>query len=1102
MTDKSDSNNEQKIQVKIVELLEVNGKHVTKEGGKRQYHHKSKNGCDNCKRRRVKCTEEKPACCKCKHLSLECVYSAPQPRRRRTKKELEIMKHAVDGVDMAPSPTDDDVFESVGKKRALVEIKEEPSSSSIIFGDSRQNTNESDISSTSKKRKLSASYDIASPISFSKRKDSKNTIVKYVVTKEDGTKITVDDDAVVSKVKSPRSRSNNSSNGNESKNQMLPNNPSKISIPQTHSSTSLQQMFQQHLNGSNIPQLMSLTSSEKYANTVSASSNSGNAQKNAGGSSSNIDPQFGAIFQNLNPNINSPQSNSMTMTNSIGTFFSLNNAKLLSSLTKNSKIEGQQLKGRPNAGEGTQENETMQPNTSENPATPEIFKKDIGDLSKHLSLSGIKQQLNNNKSPLTSLPKLASAFTSGHNGWGTLLSSLSGGGQNVDDLTTTAMNFLNSVGSMNNSNNYTKLRKGSMSGSQPNGPGGSKMKMNSMIKPSSKSSGNLDSESAGINKANDSSINNPSSSNNVGTPTTLASLANLGMSIGGASMSNIIATSINHPQNNNQNNNNGNANDNSNSNSFGNFHTNHKMSIPSTPNMFQPAGIGGITYDFNELIGGTSNQNNTADPKATHTNNIHDKHKPPSSLLGTPEILKSPLISDNGKAAFSRVQQDLKDEAVEVLSTMATVAQRDKNTANDNKNSPGNILKPQNIDAHKLRSPDIPFLLQLQGDQLIPGLNLVDLKLFHHYLKTVSTTIVDSGICVSSSIWSSDIPELSFQFPFLMHAILAFSATHLSRTQTDLEEIVATHRLDCLKLLKDAVLEITPENTDALVASAIILIMDSLANAVPAQQHQNDSKSDQNNNPAGGGIGDFTTSAWIFHVKGAATILTAVWPLPETSRFFNLINVDLSELGQYLMASSGSEVAVNNVLNDSADKGRSNNLNGLGGGSVLPGPNVTDLVCFDESISDLYPIELDSPYLITLAYLDKLHKGVDTDGFILRIFSFPALMDKTFLLLLMTGDMNSMRIMRCYYKMLRSFVTKKKDKIWFLEGLTQVLPADVDEYSGGGVYMMLDFLGNGLPSMMSNVFESSNMNNAFDFSGFASGNNENNGNINGENVNK
>lgn len=251
-----------------------------------------------------------------------------------------------------------------------------------------------------------------------------------------------------------------------------------------------------------------------------------------------------------------------------------------------------------------------------------------------------------------------------------------------------------------------------------------------------------------------------------------------------------------------------------------------------------------------------------------------------------------------------------------------------------------------------------------------------------------------------------------------MHSLLAFSATHMSRTEPGLEQYVSRHRLDALRLLREAVLNISEDNTDALVASALILIMDSLANASTA-------------NPAN--PNSMSPSAWIFHVKGAATILTAVWPLTEKSRFYNLISVDLSDLGDVVNQENGT---------------------------------ITELVCFDESIADLYPVEIDSPYLITLAYLDKLNREKNQSDFILRVFAFPALLDKTFLALLMTGDPGAMRIMRSYYKLLRGFTTEMKDKVWFLEGVSQVLPQDVDEYSGGGgMHMMLDFLGGGLPSM-------------------------------------
>ncbi|KAH3672011.1 hypothetical protein WICMUC_004518 [Wickerhamomyces mucosus] len=297
------------------------------------------------------------------------------------------------------------------------------------------------------------------------------------------------------------------------------------------------------------------------------------------------------------------------------------------------------------------------------------------------------------------------------------------------------------------------------------------------------------------------------------------------------------------------------------------------------------------------------------------------------------------------------------------------------------------------------------------------SLNLIDLRLMYHYTKVVAPTITTAGIS-EEKIWSEDIPNLSFNHPFLMHSVLAFSATHLSRTYKSLDQNVTYHRGEALRLLREAVLDITSDNTDALVASALILIMDSLANA---------------SLPTSLSPTSLPASAWIFHVKGAATILTAVWPLPPTSRFYKFISVDLSDLGDII-----------NEKNES----------------------LSELVCFDESIADLYPVGYDSPYLITLAYLDKLNHEKFKSDFILRIFAFPALLDKTFLALLMSGDLSAMRIMRSYYSLLRDFTTEMKDKVWFLEGVSKVLPADVDDYTGGGgMHMMLDFLGGGLPSM-------------------------------------
>lgn len=301
------------------------------------------------------------------------------------------------------------------------------------------------------------------------------------------------------------------------------------------------------------------------------------------------------------------------------------------------------------------------------------------------------------------------------------------------------------------------------------------------------------------------------------------------------------------------------------------------------------------------------------------------------------------------------------------------------------------------------------------------SLNMLDLRLMFHYTTQVASTITGAGIS-DTDIWNHDVPMLAFEYRFLMHAVLAFSATHLARTETGLDQCVTWHRGEALKLLREEILDINADNTDALVASALVLIMDSLANAlVPLLTSPK----------------LLPASAWIFHVKGAATILTAVWPLTEISRFYKFISVDLGDLGDIIAGKSQLSSTKQNMF--------------------------ADLDCHDSDIADLYPVPLDSKYLVTMAYLNKLHKERYKADFILRIFAFPALLDKDFIGLLMTGDVKAMRIMRSYYKLLRSFTTEMKDKVWFLEGVSTVLPVDVEEYAGGagGMHMMLDFLGGG-----------------------------------------
>lgn len=297
------------------------------------------------------------------------------------------------------------------------------------------------------------------------------------------------------------------------------------------------------------------------------------------------------------------------------------------------------------------------------------------------------------------------------------------------------------------------------------------------------------------------------------------------------------------------------------------------------------------------------------------------------------------------------------------------------------------------------------------------GINMVDLRLFYHYTSVVWKTISDAGIS-NERIWGQDVPMMAFDYPCLMHAILTFSASHLSRMPNhNIQEYVITiHRGDALRLLRQEVQQVSPQNLDALVAAAVLLILDSLANAsLPEEQTPS----------------SLPASAWLRHVRGAATILLSVAPLPPESRFFELVNIDLSDLAD-------TSLLIGNFGFDPDE--------------------LSSLECFDDDISDLYPVKVGSPYFQTLMYIDKLYHQRNKQDFILRVFSLPAFLDRNLISLIIQGDDTARRIIKVYYKMVRSWTAKAKDKIWFIEGVARVLPIDMDSEYGG-----LGFITTALP---------------------------------------
>jgi hypothetical protein len=237
-----------------------------------------------------------------------------------------------------------------------------------------------------------------------------------------------------------------------------------------------------------------------------------------------------------------------------------------------------------------------------------------------------------------------------------------------------------------------------------------------------------------------------------------------------------------------------------------------------------------------------------------------------------------------------------------------------------------------------------------------------------------------------------------------MRAILTFAASHLSRDQGEkYGNAVTVHRGEALRLLREEVQRVSANNIDALVAASLLMILDSFANA---------------SLPSDATPWSLPASAWLHHVRGAATIILAVVPLPPDSKFYRLVNIDLFDLAAQQLISS--------------------QLQGM-----------STLECLDEDLQELYPIHTASPYFQTLAFLDQVYHQRYKSDFILRVFSYPVFLDQSMVALVNKGDEWAKRIIRVYYKLLRSYVKEVVDHVWFLEGVAKALPIDTDAELGG-----------------------------------------------------
>lgn len=1072
-----------RIKEKYVELIELDGKRVSKTSkGKKKFHSKSRNGCINCKRKRIKCDETKPTCIKCQNSKLQCSYATIQPANDGGQSGLESRDNAnatTNNISNDIKNISNHLLQKDNKKRktpkrrvkTVIKYITRREDGTVEISDNFEELKRNDKNPSkqlnNEQYQMEQSDLLNDPINY------QNIVKTEFENNKNVTKI-FNDNMQNNNGNDKNSNSNNNNDNNHTNVNMTLNSDTLIdttqnsfnqNIPNELNNSNDQNVIMQGLYALQSLMLQNLSNSMRVTDNIQAQSSLNNV--------SNL------LYKNCNNNLAAVMNGLSNLTNQQGSTASLNNINinlLLNLLSNTNAIH--QLQNEINMNQATNNNNRNSNTTNSNVDRHNSIRQGADVFQDSALTSSLT---NNIPTPLS-------------NSSSNVINSIHGIGfvNDSTDISNTSNSNLSSYVSGSNLQNPTNqsstnpqnIPNNNNIGINPHMINNStrqqlqyhlnqqlQLQQHQQIQLQQNQQHHIQQQQQLQNQQQqflqqllEQDLTQSTLDQSVLLSTQLqqqqsqmqSSMSPLPFNDETfGQLSKFSLQKLNQPldigNQNTTSNNNSDAtnNDREVTNNSNHIETNKTHFSRNKNGMFQTAGIGGIEYDFQELLGiklnshrraskisnaqealatmqketeRTSRQENSNANIPNLNDSIKNRYENRNSRNGTTNNIltdssndssnglektdTSPMLQENTTSATSLLSQMTETTFNTALSPASTLLTTSISTI---KTKPSND-KDNNVGE---KDNDIAKLLSLSTKA---NLNLVDMKLFYHYCTTVCYTVgsvQDSAI----KVWSQHVPELAFQYPYLMHSLLAFSATHLSRTLSGLEQYVSSHRLDALKLLRESVLEISEDNTDALVASALLLIMDSLANATNT----------------GSGLSVQSSSAWIFHVKGASTILTAVWPLKETSIFHDLISVDLTNLGNFINKEDGT---------------------------------VSELVCFDDSISDLYPVDINSPYLITLAYLNKLHNEINDSNLIFRIFTFPALLDKTFLALLMTGDLNAMRIMRAYYKLLTNFTARVREEFWFLEGISQVLPEDVDEYSGGGgMHMMLDFLGGGLPSM-------------------------------------
>lgn len=114
-----------------------------------------------------------------------------------------------------------------------------------------------------------------------------------------------------------------------------------------------------------------------------------------------------------------------------------------------------------------------------------------------------------------------------------------------------------------------------------------------------------------------------------------------------------------------------------------------------------------------------------------------------------------------------------------------------------------------------------------------------DLSLMNHYTRITAATLPGASLL----IWQHEIPKQAVSYPFLMHQILAVSAFHLANLEPSqrLEHLSQgfRHQYYAIGGIREEVVNVTPENCNALFAASSLLSIGAFGASTPAVIERN-----------------------------------------------------------------------------------------------------------------------------------------------------------------------------------------------------------------------------------------------------------------------